>query len=120
MPEPYFKGAAVPDFLKGLAYGTSTFTFVADEAGDYALACGFPAHALNGHWIALEISGTATAPTLKLGTGEPKPAGPAPASTSAAPGLMAGKKCPECGAHAVIKRDGCEQCTSCGYLGACG
>jgi hypothetical protein len=79
MPEPYFKGAAVPDFLKGLAYGTSTFTFVADEAGDYALACGFPAHALNGHWIALEISGTATAPTLTLGTGEPKPASPAKA-----------------------------------------
>jgi hypothetical protein len=41
MPEPYFKAAAVADFLKGLAYGTSTFTFVADEAGDYALACGF-------------------------------------------------------------------------------
>lgn len=79
MPEPYFKGAAVPDFLKGLAYGAATFTFVADEAGDYALACGFPAHALNGHWIALEISDTATAPTLKLGTGEPKPASPAKA-----------------------------------------
>jgi hypothetical protein len=41
MPEPYFKAAAVADLLKGLAYGTSTFTFVADEAGDYALACGF-------------------------------------------------------------------------------
>lgn len=34
--------------------------------------------------------------------------------------LMAGKKCPECGAHAVIKKDGCEHCTSCGHLGSCG
>ena len=77
MPPPYFKGAAIPDFLKGLAYATQTFSFIADEAGDFALACGFPAHAMNGHWIALEISSTATAPTLKLGSAPPKPASPA-------------------------------------------
>jgi ribonucleoside-diphosphate reductase alpha chain len=35
-------------------------------------------------------------------------------------GVMAGKKCPECGAHAIIKKDGCDYCTSCGYVGACG
>ncbi len=35
-------------------------------------------------------------------------------------GMMAGKKCPECGAHALIKKDGCEYCTSCGHLGTCG
>jgi len=34
--------------------------------------------------------------------------------------LMAGKKCPECGAHAMIKKDGCELCTHCGHLGSCG
>lgn len=33
---------------------------------------------------------------------------------------MSGKKCPECGAHALIKKDGCELCTACGYLGSCG
>jgi len=51
---------------------------------------------------------------------------PAPA-TSAAPApspvdnqTMNGKKCPDCGAHAVIKKDGCSFCTACGYLGACG
>jgi len=37
-----------------------------------------------------------------------------------APPVMAGKKCPECGAHAVIKKDGCEYCTQCGHLGSCG
>lgn len=34
--------------------------------------------------------------------------------------VMAGKKCPECGAHAVIRKDGCDCCTQCGYLGTCG
>ncbi len=75
--EPYFKGAAVPDHLKGLAYGKSSFSFVADEAGEFAFACGFPSHALNGHWVALEISDEAKAPTLKLGDAEAKAANPA-------------------------------------------
>lgn len=44
------------------------------------------------------------------------PPAPEPVATM----TMAGKKCPECGAHTVIKKDGCEQCTSCGYLGSCG
>jgi ribonucleoside-diphosphate reductase alpha chain len=35
-------------------------------------------------------------------------------------GVMAGKKCPDCGAHAVIKKDGCEYCTQCGHIGSCG
>jgi ribonucleoside-diphosphate reductase alpha chain len=34
--------------------------------------------------------------------------------------VMAGKKCPECGAHAMIKKDGCDLCTQCGHLGSCG
>lgn len=34
--------------------------------------------------------------------------------------LMAGKQCPECGAHAVIRKDGCDQCTNCEYTGSCG
>ena len=33
---------------------------------------------------------------------------------------MAGDPCPECGQHAVIKKDGCKFCTSCGYVGSCG
>jgi len=33
---------------------------------------------------------------------------------------MAGKKCPECGAHAMIRKDGCDYCTQCGHLGTCG
>ena len=31
-----------------------------------------------------------------------------------------GKKCPECGAHALHKVDGCMRCSNCGHLGSCG
>ena len=34
--------------------------------------------------------------------------------------IMAGSKCPECGINAVIKYNGCEKCTNCGYTGSCG
>ena len=34
--------------------------------------------------------------------------------------VMAGKKCPECGAHAMIRKDGCDYCTQCGHMGSCG
>jgi ribonucleoside-diphosphate reductase alpha chain len=53
--------------------------------------------------------------------GEPVAALATPAATAAqSPGSMAGSKCPECGAHAVIRKDGCEFCTACGHVGACG
>ena len=67
VPEPYFKGAAVPKHTQGMSYDKATFTFTADEAGEFALACGFPTHALNGHWIGLDITDDASEPTLKLG-----------------------------------------------------
>lgn len=35
-------------------------------------------------------------------------------------GVMSGKKCPDCGAHAMIRKDGCDYCTQCGHLGSCG
>ncbi len=33
---------------------------------------------------------------------------------------LPGKKCPECGNKALIRRDGCDFCSTCGYTGACG
>ncbi|MEO6319640.1 MAG: LAGLIDADG family homing endonuclease, partial [Polaromonas sp.] len=48
------------------------------------------------------------------------PAEPAQVASSLAPPVMAGKKCGECGAHAVIRKDGCDYCTQCGHLGTCG
>lgn len=45
---------------------------------------------------------------------------PSPVVVQATPGMMPGKKCGECGAHAVIRKDGCDHCTQCGHLGSCG
>jgi ribonucleoside-diphosphate reductase alpha chain len=36
------------------------------------------------------------------------------------PPVMMGKKCSECGAHAMIRKDGCDYCTQCGHMGSCG
>lgn len=33
---------------------------------------------------------------------------------------MVGAECPECHLHRVIKKDGCQFCTHCGYQGSCG
>jgi len=52
----------------------------------------------------------------ELPAAEPKMAPAAMVPTK----VMAGKKCPECGAHAMIRKDGCDYCTQCGYLGSCG
>jgi ribonucleoside-diphosphate reductase alpha chain len=46
-----------------------------------------------------------------------------PATEQAASGelkTLPGKKCPECGNKALIRKDGCDFCTDCGYTGACG
>jgi ribonucleoside-diphosphate reductase alpha chain len=39
---------------------------------------------------------------------------------ASSPMILKGKKCPECGAHAVIRKDGCDHCTQCGFMGSCG
>ena len=41
-------------------------------------------------------------------------------SPAAALAVRPGKPCPECGNHAVIRKDGCDFCTACGAIGACG
>ncbi|WP_353233828.1 adenosylcobalamin-dependent ribonucleoside-diphosphate reductase [Diaphorobacter ruginosibacter] len=51
---------------------------------------------------------------------EPTPSASTEISATGTPPAMAGKKCHECGAHAVIRKDGCDYCTQCGALGSCG
>jgi ribonucleoside-diphosphate reductase alpha chain len=36
------------------------------------------------------------------------------------PAVMAGAKCPECSNPTLIRKDGCDYCTACGYVGVCG
>jgi ribonucleoside-diphosphate reductase alpha chain len=60
-------------------------------------------------------------PVRKLGMLEQPLPEESPEAAEPAPGpLLAGAKCRECGAAAVVRRDGCEFCTACGTLGACG
>ncbi len=40
------------------ADGTESITFVASEAGEYALVCAVPATAVTGMWIGFEVSGS--------------------------------------------------------------
>jgi hypothetical protein len=64
MGEPVFAGASTPKPEQGMSSAKARFSFVASEAGDYALACGFPTHALNGHWIAFNVRSDAKEPTF--------------------------------------------------------
>ncbi|MEI7514423.1 MAG: adenosylcobalamin-dependent ribonucleoside-diphosphate reductase [Betaproteobacteria bacterium] len=50
----------------------------------------------------------------------PAAAAAPPGQPSFPPSAPSGKKCHECGAHAVIRKDGCDYCTQCGALGSCG
>ena len=34
--------------------------------------------------------------------------------------VMAGARCPECGNNTMIRKDGCDYCTACGFTGVCG
>ena len=52
--------------------------------------------------------------------GRRRPRQPPEPEVSAVAAPMAGRKCPECGAYAMIRKDGCDYCTQCGHLGACG
>jgi ribonucleoside-diphosphate reductase alpha chain len=59
----------------------------------------------------LDRDGYPTAGSAMLWTDAPAPGAPAAAR---------GRTCPECGHPTLIRRDGCDFCTSCGYTGACG
>jgi len=54
----------------------------------------------------------------RAGQATAAPDAPMPPAAAAAP--LAGAKCPECGAHAMIRKDGCDYCTQCGHIGSCG
>lgn len=80
-------------------------------------------------WHDSEVAAIAYAIQNILAQRAAAPAGPmrqqelpldAPAAPTGLPPAMAGRKCPECGAHAVIRKDGCDYCTQCGHLGSCG
>jgi ribonucleoside-diphosphate reductase alpha chain len=46
--------------------------------------------------------------------------GPTQSTGMALASMRNGKKCPECGAHALHKVDGCLRCANCNHIGSCG
>ncbi|MCE2950120.1 MAG: adenosylcobalamin-dependent ribonucleoside-diphosphate reductase [bacterium] len=50
----------------------------------------------------------------------PEDDGVMPVANAPVSAVVAGKLCAECGNMAVIRKDGCEFCTACGAIGACG
>ena len=40
--------------------------------------------------------------------------------SEAEPALMKGARCRECGNYTVIRKDGCDFCSACGWVGLCG
>jgi ribonucleoside-diphosphate reductase alpha chain len=61
----------------------------------------------------LGILDSAGAPVQPLGVLE------TPAAAARAQPML-GAPCPDCGAHAVVRHEGCQSCTSCGWIGNCG
>jgi ribonucleoside-diphosphate reductase alpha chain len=59
----------------------------------------------------LDANGYPTGGSARLWTDAPAPG---------APGPVPGRTCPECGHPTLIRRDGCDFCTACGHIGACG
>ena len=49
-----------------------------------------------------------------------KPLGVLESPAAARSAAMLGAPCPDCGAHAVVRHEGCQSCTSCGWIGNCG
>jgi uncharacterized cupredoxin-like copper-binding protein len=56
-PEPAFAGAITPDATTGTApQGTASITFTADRAGEFAMICYVPGHAVAGMVIPFNVS----------------------------------------------------------------
>jgi ribonucleoside-diphosphate reductase alpha chain len=58
-------------------------------------------------------------PIVQMGMLQQDPAPAAGQSAAPLPALK-GKRCKECGNDTVIRKDGCDFCTACGAVGACG
>ncbi len=69
---PAFAGAIpTANFANGITKsGTPmSISFTADKAGQYAMICGVPGHAMGGMWDELDVSSSVKAPTIKTPSG---------------------------------------------------
>lgn len=68
--DPAFEGAATGGAEAGII-GTSTFTFVASEIGNYAIACAVPSHSLRGQWWYFNVVSADQQPSVQIADLEP-------------------------------------------------
>jgi uncharacterized cupredoxin-like copper-binding protein len=65
---PVFGGAATSD-PNGGTTESEEFSFTAGEEGEYALACGVPGHAAQGHWINFVVGSSDVEPSFERNGG---------------------------------------------------
>lgn len=68
----------------------------------------------------LDAAGYPRAGSTRLWTDAPAPGSAAGSGSGSGSAPVAGRTCPECGHPTLIRRDGCDFCTACGHIGACG
>jgi len=104
---------------KLLSYGETGGGFRApipgkDKSQIYPSTVAYLATLMLHRYHMLGILGAEGAPRNPLGVLE------SPRASGARSPALLGPPCPECGAHAVVRREGCQACTSCGWVGNCG
>jgi ribonucleoside-diphosphate reductase alpha chain len=90
----------------------------ADRQQNFPSTVAYVARLIIHRYAMLDVLDERGYPIQEMGVLEMPEADRAEDSTLAR--VLHGKLCKECGNSAVIKRDGCEFCTACGAVGACG
>jgi len=112
--DPAWIGAKLAKLLSFPETGGSFLGRVpgADRAQLYPSTVAYLAALMLHRYRMLGILNEDGTPLRPLGVLETPAAAHAPA--------VLGSPCPDCGAHAVIRHEGCQSCTSCGWIGNCG
>jgi alcohol dehydrogenase (cytochrome c) len=64
---PSFEGSSVENPSTGIANSTTSFDFVADRQGRYALVCAVPGHATMGMWVWFEVGPSGSDASVTIG-----------------------------------------------------
>ena len=67
MGDPEVRGASVPNPVQGMSLNKASFKFTVGKRANHAFCCGFPTHALSGHWVVERAGRCEDSQTLKVG-----------------------------------------------------
>lgn len=100
------------DFLARVPGSEKSRTYPSTEA--------YIARLLIHRYAMLGILDEAGEPLQQMGVVQAEAQAAPGAPATAGDAAMAGRRCPECHLPHMINKDGCDFCTNCGYIGACG